>query len=93
MCLTDAENYNILSLHDFSFLPVMPIPSMTNPGAPSRIIPSGDGGFVVLQASGDGGIAVFLTAGGDPDGVLIEMPSFPIDIGMFHSRNRIKLLQ
>ncbi|KAF8609093.1 hypothetical protein BDV93DRAFT_464075 [Ceratobasidium sp. AG-I] len=82
MCLTDAENYNILSLHDYSFLPVMPIPSTTNPGARHRIIPSGDGGFVVLQASGDGGIAVFLTAGGDPDGILIEMPSFPIDIAI-----------
>ncbi|KAG9075876.1 hypothetical protein FS749_012417 [Ceratobasidium sp. UAMH 11750] len=80
MCTTDAEYYNVLGLEQFSLLPVMPLPSLNTPGTRPRIISSGDGGFVVLQASGDGGIAVFLTPSGDPAGVLIEMPSFPIDI-------------
>ncbi|CAE6479542.1 unnamed protein product [Rhizoctonia solani] len=82
VCAADAENYNIIDLNTLSFLPVMPIPSMSSPGAPPRIIPSGDGGFVVLQASGEGSIAVFLTAGGDPGGALIEMPRFPVDIAL-----------
>jgi hypothetical protein len=81
ICCADAANYNILGLDQLSFLPVMPLPGMTSPGALPRIIPSGDGGFVVLQATGEGSIAVFLTAGGDPGGALIEMPRFPIDIG------------
>jgi hypothetical protein len=92
MCTTDAENYNILGLDQFSLLPVMPLPSMTTPGTRPHIISSGDGGFVVLQASGDGGIAVFLTASGDPTGILIEMPYFPIDIGKFLS-NDVGVLQ
>ncbi|QRV91636.1 vacuolar protein-sorting-associated protein 39 [Ceratobasidium sp. AG-Ba] len=82
MCTTDSENYNILGLDNFSMLPVMPLPSLTTPGTRPRIVSSGDGGFVVLQASGDGGIAVFLTPSGDPDGALIEMPYFPIDIAL-----------
>ncbi|CAE7215844.1 unnamed protein product [Rhizoctonia solani] len=82
ICCADAENYNILGLDQLSFLPVMPLPGMTAPGALPRIIPSGDGGFVVLQASGEGSIAVFLTASGDPGGALIEMPRFPIDIAL-----------
>lgn len=81
ICCADAENYNILGLDQLSFLPVMPLPGMTSPGVPPRIITSGDGGFVVLQASGEGSIAVFLTANGDPGGALIEMPRFPLDIG------------
>ncbi|CAE6405212.1 unnamed protein product [Rhizoctonia solani] len=60
----------------------MPLPGLTTPGSLPRIIPSGDGGFIVLQASGGGSIAVFLTAGGDPGGALIEMPRFPIDIAL-----------
>ncbi|CAE6389410.1 unnamed protein product [Rhizoctonia solani] len=82
ICCADAENYNILGLDQLSFLPVMPLPGLTTPGSLPRIIPSGDGGFVVLQASGDGSIAVFLTAAGDPGGALIEMPRFPIDIAL-----------
>ncbi|CAE6446226.1 unnamed protein product [Rhizoctonia solani] len=82
ICCADGENYNILGLDQLSFLPVMPLPGMTSPGAVPRIIPSGDGGFVVLQASAEGSIAVFLTAGGDPGGALIEMPRFPIDIAL-----------
>ncbi|EUC65528.1 transforming growth factor-beta receptor-associated protein, putative, partial [Rhizoctonia solani AG-3 Rhs1AP] len=82
ICCADGENYNILGLDQLSFLPVMPLPGMSSPGAIPRIIPSGDGGFVVLQASGEGSIAVFLTAGGDPGGALIEMPRFPIDIAL-----------
>ncbi|ELU43311.1 Clathrin domain-containing protein [Rhizoctonia solani AG-1 IA] len=68
LCCADAENYNILGLDQLFFLPVMPLPGLTIPGTLPRIIPSGDGGFVVLQASGEGSIAVFLTAGGDPGG-------------------------
>ncbi|CAE6423866.1 unnamed protein product [Rhizoctonia solani] len=82
ICCADTDNYNILGLDQLSFLPVMPLPGMTSPGALPRIIPSGDGGFVVLQASAEGSIAVFLTAGGDPGGALIEMPRFPIDIAL-----------
>ncbi|CAE6361340.1 unnamed protein product [Rhizoctonia solani] len=82
LCCADAENYNILGLDQLFFLPVMPLPGLTIPGTLPRIIPSGDGGFVVLQASGEGSIAVFLTAGGDPGGALIEMPCFPIDIAL-----------
>ncbi|KAG9103951.1 hypothetical protein FRC06_006736 [Ceratobasidium sp. 370] len=82
VCATDAENYNVLALEQFFLLPVMPLPSLSTPGTWPRIISSGDGGFVVLQASGDGGIAVFLTPTGDPNGALIEMPSFPIDIAI-----------
>ncbi|KAB5589981.1 hypothetical protein CTheo_6584 [Ceratobasidium theobromae] len=82
ICCADAENYNILGLDQLSFLPVMPLPGMTSPGVPPRIITSGDGGFVVLQASGEGSIAVFLTANGDPGGALIEMPRFPLDIAI-----------
>ena len=81
--MTDADNYNVLGLDNFSMLPVMPLPSLNTPGTRPRITSSGDGGFVVLQASGDGGIAVFLTPSGDPDGALIEMPYFPIDIRRF----------
>ncbi|KAG8695896.1 hypothetical protein FRC09_008865 [Ceratobasidium sp. 395] len=82
LCTTDAEYYNVLSLEEFSLLPVMPLPSATVPGTRPRIISSGDGGFIFLQASGDGGIAVFLTPTGDPTGVLIELPYFPIDIAL-----------
>ncbi|KAG8761503.1 hypothetical protein FRC11_013797 [Ceratobasidium sp. 423] len=83
ICCADAENYNVLGLDQLSFLPVMPLPGMTSPGALPHIIPSGDGGFVVVQASAEGSIAVFLTAAGDPGGALIEMPRFPIDIGAY----------
>ncbi|KAG9126333.1 hypothetical protein FRC07_003854 [Ceratobasidium sp. 392] len=82
VCTTDAEYYNVLSLDQFSFLPVMPLPNATVPGTRPRILSSGDGGFVFLQASGDGGIAVFLTPTGDPTGILIELPYFPIDIAL-----------